>query len=116
MLLVIIIVATGDGVTRMPELLALTVPQAAKALQISTPQAYRMVADGDLTRVRCHPSGVFASPVMSLSAPRTAGRGGNGEVVHELPRQTRVTDSGGPRYRAATHPQKSVVLDEFVAA
>jgi excisionase family DNA binding protein len=36
----------------MTEPLALTVAQAARALQISTPQAYRMAADGRLPTVR----------------------------------------------------------------
>jgi len=31
------------------------VPQAARALQISTPQAYRMAADGRLPKVRLGP-------------------------------------------------------------
>ena len=39
----------------MTEPLALTVPQAARALQISTPQAYRMAADGRLPTVRLGP-------------------------------------------------------------
>ena len=39
----------------MAEPLALTVPQTAKALQISTPQAYRMAADGRLPTVRLGP-------------------------------------------------------------
>ena len=39
----------------MAEPLALTVPQAARALQISTLQAYRLVADGRLPTVRLGP-------------------------------------------------------------
>src|SRR4051812_47525483 len=52
---------------------------------------------------------------MSLSVHRRTGRGGKGEVVHELPRQTRATGPGGPRYREAGHPQKAGGPDEVVA-
>ena len=39
----------------MTEPLTLTVPQAARALQISVPAAYRLVADGRLPTVRLGP-------------------------------------------------------------
>jgi hypothetical protein len=51
---------------------------------------------GDLTRERRHPSSEFASPVMSPSIHRKMGRGGKGEVVHELPCQTRATGPSRP--------------------
>src|SRR5262245_28952987 len=50
----------------------------------------------DLTRGRRHRSAELASPVMSLSVHRKAGRGGKGEVIHELRCQTRAVGPGGP--------------------
>jgi excisionase family DNA binding protein len=46
---------SGETGGAMDERLALTVSQAARALQISTPQAYRMAADGRLPTVKLGP-------------------------------------------------------------